>query len=66
MARTTRLFLSFFLALIMVPAIVSCSSTKHVPDGKLLLDKTKIKQTYGIDIPYWEESLNECIKKLKD
>ena len=26
----------------MVPAIVSCSSTKHVPDGKLLLDKTKI------------------------
>lgn len=26
----------------MLPAIVSCSSTKHVPDGKLLLDKTKI------------------------
>ena len=29
-----------------------------------VLDKTKIKQTYGIEIPYWEESLAECIKKL--
>ena len=30
-----------------------------------VLDKTKIKQTYGIEIPYWEESLAECIEKLK-
>ena len=29
-----------------------------------VLDKTKIKQTYGIEVPYWEESLKECIKKL--
>ena len=29
-----------------------------------VLDKTKIKQTYGIEIPYWEESLKECIEKL--
>ena len=29
-----------------------------------VLDKTKIKQTYGIEIPYWEESLKECVKKL--
>ncbi len=29
-----------------------------------VLDKTKIKQTYGIEIPYWEESLRECVKKL--
>lgn len=29
-----------------------------------VLDKTKIKQTYGIEIPYWEESLAECISKL--
>ena len=29
-----------------------------------VLDKTKIKQTYGIEIPYWEESLQECIEKL--
>jgi len=30
-----------------------------------VLDKTKIKQTYGIEVPYWEESLAECIEKLK-
>lgn len=29
-----------------------------------VLDKTKIKQTYSIEIPYWEESLRECISKL--
>jgi len=29
-----------------------------------VLDKTKIKQTYAIEIPYWEESLRECIEKL--
>jgi dTDP-4-dehydrorhamnose reductase len=29
-----------------------------------VLDKTKIKQTYGIEVPYWEESLEVCIGKL--
>ena len=29
-----------------------------------VLDKTKIKQTYSMEIPYWEESLKECIEKL--
>ena len=29
-----------------------------------VLDKTKIKQTYGIEIPYWEESLKTCIEQL--
>ena len=29
-----------------------------------VLDKTKIKQTYGFEIPHWEESLRECIEKL--
>lgn len=29
-----------------------------------VLDKTKIKQTYGIEVPYWEESLKDCIEKL--
>ncbi len=29
-----------------------------------VLDKTKLKQTYGIEVPYWEESLKECIEKL--
>ena len=29
-----------------------------------VLDKTKIKDTYGIEVPYWEESLQECITEL--
>ena len=29
-----------------------------------VLDKSKIKATYGIEIPYWGDSLAECIKKL--
>ncbi len=31
-----------------------------------VLDKTKIKQTYKLDIPYWETSLKECIGKLTE
>ena len=31
-----------------------------------VLDKTKIKETYDMEIPYWEESLQKCIEKLKD
>ena len=29
-----------------------------------VLDKTQIKATYNIEVPYWEESLAECISKL--
>ena len=29
-----------------------------------VLDKTKIKQAYGLDIPYWEDSLAHCIAEL--
>lgn len=29
-----------------------------------VLDKTKIKATYGIEVPYWLESLKECIDTL--
>lgn len=31
-----------------------------------VLDKTKLKETYHIEIPYWEESLSDCIKKLNE
>ena len=31
-----------------------------------VLDKTKIKETYDMEIPYWEESLHKCIERLKD
>lgn len=29
-----------------------------------VLDKTKIKETFGITIPYWTDSLKKCISKL--
>lgn len=29
-----------------------------------VLDKTKIKETFNIEIPHWEDSLKMCIKKL--
>ena len=29
-----------------------------------VLDKSKIKRTYGIDIPWWEDSLKACIKAI--
>lgn len=29
-----------------------------------VLDKSKVKQTYGITIPWWEDALKECIKAL--
>jgi dTDP-4-dehydrorhamnose reductase len=30
-----------------------------------VLDKSKIKENYGIEIPHWRESLKKCIKLLK-
>lgn len=30
-----------------------------------VLDKTKLKKTYGVEVPYWMDSLAECIEKLK-
>ena len=30
-----------------------------------VLDKTKIKETLGIEIPYWTDSLKKCINNLK-
>ena len=29
-----------------------------------VLDKTKIKETFGLEIPYWTDSLRKCISKL--
>lgn len=30
-----------------------------------ILDKTRIKATYGVNIPHWEESLADCIELIK-
>ena len=31
-----------------------------------VLNKAKIKETYGVEVPYWRDSLKNCIKKLKN
>ena len=31
-----------------------------------VLDKTKIKQTFGVKVPYWTDSLKKCINNLKN
>ncbi|KXB47660.1 dTDP-4-dehydrorhamnose reductase [Bacteroidales bacterium KA00344] len=31
-----------------------------------VLDKTKIKETFGLKIPYWVDSVRECMKKLRE
>lgn len=31
-----------------------------------VLDKKKIKETYGMEIPYWTDSLKECIEELQN
>ena len=30
-----------------------------------VLDKTKIKDTFGINIPYWTDSLKMCIRNMR-
>lgn len=30
-----------------------------------VLDKTKVKNTFGAAVPYWKDSLKECIQKLR-
>lgn len=38
--------------------------TKASRPGYSVLDKTKVKSTFNLSIPKWEESLNICIKEL--
>ncbi len=39
--------------------------TKAVRPAYSVMDKTKIKNTFGIKIPYWRDSLAVCIEKLE-
>lgn len=38
--------------------------SKVVRPSYSVLDKTKIKQTFGIRIPYWTDSLEACLKNM--
>ena len=65
----------FTIAIHRIAGIKSCKvqpiHTSEYPTPAMrphysVLDKTKIKQTYGIEIPHWETSLVKCIKLLED
>ena len=30
-----------------------------------VLDKSKIRDTFGVDTPWWSASLKDCLKRLK-
>ncbi|TBO43293.1 dTDP-4-dehydrorhamnose reductase [Pedobacter kyonggii] len=42
----------------------SAYPTKAVRPAFSVMDKTKIKETFDIQIPYWRDSLIECIKQI--
>ena len=39
--------------------------TRAVRPAYSVMDKTRIKQTFNIEIPYWRESLKVCISRLQ-
>lgn len=39
-------------------------SSKVARPSYSVLDKTKIKQTFGVDIPHWRESMIYCLKRI--
>lgn len=43
----------------------SAYPTKATRPAFSVMDKTKIKSTFNIQIPYWRDSLVECIAKIK-
>ena len=48
--------------------ILPCHSSEYpskvVRPSYSVLDKTKIKETFGVEIPYWTDSLKKCIGNL--
>ncbi len=63
----------FTKSIMRIAGITNCQvnpiSTADYPTAAIrppysVLDKTRIKKTYGITIPHWEESLVECISRI--
>ena len=49
--------------------ILPCHSSEYpskvLRPGYSVLDKTKIKETFGLAIPYWTDSLRRCLDNMK-
>lgn len=48
-----------------LPVRTSEYVTRAVRPTFSVMDKSKIKQTFNIEIPYWRESLEECMARLR-
>jgi dTDP-4-dehydrorhamnose reductase len=48
-----------------IPIPTSDYKTRAVRPAYSVMDKTKVKQTFGLQIPYWRDSLAICINRLK-
>ncbi|TDQ09975.1 dTDP-4-dehydrorhamnose reductase [Pedobacter metabolipauper] len=47
------------------PIPTSQYPTKATRPKFSVMDKTKIKTTFGLEIPYWRDSLKECLRQLE-
>ncbi|MBB6271546.1 dTDP-4-dehydrorhamnose reductase [Pedobacter cryoconitis] len=47
-----------------IPVSSSAFLTRAKRPHYTVLDKTKIKEAFGVEIPYWRDSLNFCIQNL--
>ena len=47
-----------------LPCLSSQFPSKVVRPSYSVLDKSKIKRTFGISIPHWHQSLRKCLKEL--
>jgi dTDP-4-dehydrorhamnose reductase len=47
------------------PILTSQYPTKAERPKFSVMDKSKIKMTFGIEVPYWRDSLVECINQLR-
>lgn len=48
-----------------IPIPTSEYKTRATRPAYSVMDKTKVKQTFGLQIPYWRDSLVICIDRLK-
>lgn len=48
-----------------LPITTSEYPTRAVRPAYSVMDKTKIKKTFNIEIPYWRDSLQVCISRIK-
>lgn len=50
--------------------VVPCRSSQYpspvTRPAYSALDKTLIKETFGVDVPYWTDSLDLCLRNLRD